>query len=311
MTHARGYRRSSGEAALSGGHGPPRAVNRSRFQVAVVIIALASLLASCSAISGRAPAPESAPTLPMPSRAVRAVAIDPGDGKLLIASDRGLFEVYSNGVSFPRGPLIDLTGFTVTDTHHAYLASGYRTAGGAPPRPAGLLRSSDGGQTWTPVSRERQSVFRALTFSTAGILGFDGTLLRSADGQAWSSLQIAAEPRVLAANPDGSQIFATTASGLLRSTDAGSSWTAVEDAPALDVVAWADDSTAVGVDLRGTSWVSVDAGSTWRRGASTGAAPVAVTAATRSGSIRVVVATATEVLDSRDGGMTFTVLLRG
>lgn len=75
-------------------------------------------------------------------------------------------------------------------------------------------------------------------------------------------------------------MLATTAQGLLRSTDAGDTWTPVQGAPLLHVVTWtADGSVAAGVDPGGTLWLSADGGGSWQQGAQLGAAPQAVAAA--------------------------------
>jgi photosystem II stability/assembly factor-like uncharacterized protein len=77
------------------------------------------------------------------------------------------------------------------------------------------------------------------------------------------------------------------------------------------VVDWADDgTTVVGVDPAGTVWTSTDAGDTWQQGSRLGAAPHAVAAASADGgAVRVAVVTSEALLESDDGGQTFTVVL--
>jgi photosystem II stability/assembly factor-like uncharacterized protein len=118
-----------------------------------------------------------------------------------------------------------------------------------------------------------------------------------------------AEPHTLAAAPDGGPVLATTAQGLLRSTDDGTTWAAVDGAPPLQVVTWADAGTAVGVDPAGSVWTSTDAAGTWRQTADLGAATRAVAAAAADGTIRVAVVTDAGLAESLDGGVTFTDLL--
>ncbi len=204
--------------------------------------------------------------------------------------------------------MIDLMGFTVAGPGR-YLASGHPGLHVDLPQPVGLIESTDGGQTWTPVSRQGQSDFHALTVSDAGVLGYDGTLLASPDGRAWTPLAIPGEPHTLTAAPDGAAVLATTAAGLLRSTDGGVTWTPDGDAPLLQTVTWADATTAVGVDPAGVVWTSADAGANWQPGADLDSPPQAVAAAPDSA--RIAVVTAEAVLESVDGGRSFTDVLAG
>jgi photosystem II stability/assembly factor-like uncharacterized protein len=173
------------------------------------------------------------------------------------------------------------------------------------PQPVGLIETTDGGRSWTPLSRQGESAFHALTTSDAGILGFDGALRRSVDGRTWEQLTIPAEPHSLSAAPDGTTVLAATAQGPLRSADAGASWSPVAGAPLLQVVTWAGEgSTAVRVDPGGRLWTSSDAGGSWQEGAVVGAAPNAVAA--DADTSRIVVVTEAGLLESIDGGATFT-----
>ncbi|MGY1682426.1 F510_1955 family glycosylhydrolase [Geodermatophilus sp. SYSU D01176] len=278
--------------------------------VGAVATVLGTLLAGCSG-AGPAPAadPPASATSPLELTHVHGAAFDPEDGSLRLATHHGLVEV-AGGAPTPVGPVIDLMGFTVAGPGH-YLASGHPGPHVDLPQPVGLIESTDGGHTWTPVSRQGQSDFHALTVSAAGVLGYDGTLVASTDGRAWQQLQIPAEPHTLAATPDGGPVLATTAQGLLRSTDGGTSWTAVDGPPPLQVAAWADSTTAVGVDPGGTLWTSTDAATTWQEGPELGSPPEAVAATTVEGRLRIAVVTAAGVLETRDGGRTFTDVLSG
>jgi hypothetical protein len=278
--------------------------------VATVATILGALVAGCSSAesSSAADSPTSAaPALELTH--VHGAAYDPGDGALLLATHHGLLAV-ADGVLTPRGPVIDLMGFTVAGPDR-YLASGHPGLHVDLPQPVGLMETTDGGRTWTPLSRQGQSDFHALTVSDTGVLGYDGTLIASPDREAWAPLAIPAEPHTLAAAPDGGQVLATTEQGLLRSTDDGATWVLDADAPLLQVVAWADGTTAVGVDPAGTLWTSVDAGDTWQPGAQLGSPPQAVAAAATGDGIRIAAVTADAVLESVDGGRTFTEAVNG
>jgi photosystem II stability/assembly factor-like uncharacterized protein len=278
------------------------------FAVSAVVVALA---AGCSS-----PEPEPTAATPsaeagvLPSGHVHGVAIDPGDGALLLATHEGLFEVGADGAPTPTGPVIDLMGFTVVGPDH-YLASGHPGLRVDLPQPVGLIESTDGGRTWGPLSRQGQSDFHALTaVAPSGALGWDGTLQRSDDGRSWEQLAIPAEPHTLAASADGRTVLATTTQGLLRSTDVGATWAPVDGVPLLQVITWAyDGSAAVGVDPAGVLWLSTDDGVTWQEKAHLGSAPHAVAAAVDGVQLRVLVVTDEGLLESTDGGQTFTTVL--
>ena len=70
-------------------------------------------------------------------------------------------------------------------------------------------------------------------------------------------------------------------------------------------MSWAGDGTAFGATFDGAVYVSTDTGLTWQRRGRT-PPPQAISAGTEAG--RVLVVTGDEVLDSTDGGRTFTSL---
>ena len=84
----------------------------------------------------------------------------------------------------------------------------------------------------------------------------------------------------------------------------------VDDVPLLQVVSWSGDGTAaVGITPDGAVWTSTDAAASWTRRAQLDGAPQAVAATTADGDLRVLVATDHGLLESTDGGATFTTLL--
>ena len=237
---------------------------------------------------------------------MHGVAINPGDDLVYLATHDGLFRYDDTGPT-RIGPVIDLMGFTVAGPNHFY-ASGHPGEGSDLPNPVGLITSADAGQTWTPLSRQGQSDFHALTTSPAGILGNDGTLRASPDGRQWTDLQIPLPPSALAARSDGRTVLAATDAGLFRSDDAARTWAPPTEAPPLKVLAWAGDGTAVGATFDGAVYVSTDTGLTWQRRGQT-PPPQAISAGAEAGQVLVV--TGDEVLVSADGGRTFTPLQSG
>ncbi|RZU62875.1 F510_1955 family glycosylhydrolase [Zhihengliuella halotolerans] len=232
---------------------------------------------------------------------------------LLIASHHGLFVSGIDGVGAdglmpdgngpePRGPLIDLMGFAAGGD--ALYASGHPGAGTDLPDPVGLLRSDDDGATWEPLSRTGQSDFHALTAAADAVVGFDGALVRSEDGQEWEEIA-GPDAFALAGHPDGDTVLATTQEGLWRSADAGKTWAEPSGGPLLQYIAFGDADTAVGIAPDGVIHVSEDAGMSWKAAGNAGEEPGAIAAAVREGDLHVWAAVGTAVVHSNDGGATF------
>ena len=236
----------------------------------------------------------STPAGGLPSPHVHGVAVNPGDGRVYLATHHGLFRYDDTGPT-RVGPVIDLMGFTVAGPNQFY-ASGHPGEGSDLPNPVGLITTADAGQTWKQLSRQGESDFHALTASPSGVLGNDGTLRVSQDGRQWRDLQIPIPPTALAASPDGQTVLAATDAGLLRSIDAAQTWTTPPGAPPLKVLSWTEDGTAVGATFDGAVHVSTDSGLTWQRRGRT-PPPQAITAADTADGLRVLVVTGEEVLD--------------
>ncbi|WP_249933325.1 F510_1955 family glycosylhydrolase [Blastococcus sp. CCUG 61487] len=288
---------------------PARTAHAHRALAGAVLL---TLLTGCAATDGPAatgPATSGAAGA-LPAAHVHAVAVDPGDGALLLATHEGLVEVDDDGRLSPVGPVIDLMGFAVAGPDH-YLASGHPGLRTDLPNPVGLIESTDGGVTWTPLSRAGESDFHALTaLPGGGAIGYDGALRRTADGSTWEQLAVPAEPHTLTAAPDGAGVLATTAAGLMHSADAGTTWASVDGAPLLQVVTWSEDgSAAVGITPDGAVWTSTDPARSWQPQGQLDAAPHAVAATTTNGRLRVVAVTDDGLLESTDGGVSFTTLL--
>ena len=237
----------------------------------------------------------------LPGEHVHGVARDPGTGSVYLATHQGLFR-YDKGASVRVGPDVDFMGFSIAGPGHFY-ASGHPADGVDLPAPVGLMESLDAGKTWSVLSRGGESDFHALTSSSRGVLGYDGALRASTDGKTWTQPAIAAEPRSLAAAPDGSRILATTGNGVLLSTDQGATWTPLPGAPQLLLAAWADKTTATGVTTTGHLAVSKDAGATWTTGAAKVDSAQAMSASRGAGgNLDVLIVTNTQVQRSLDSG---------
>lgn len=275
-----------------------------RLAVGVGLAVVALALTSCS--QGAAPEPKSVQAGSLPGEHIHGVSRDPGSGKVNLATHEGLFVMQPDASWQQVGPTVDLMSFAITGPGSFY-ASGHPADGVDLPAPVGLIKSTDAGRTWTVLSRGGESDFHALAASSAGVMGFDGTLRVTADGKSWTQGGLTAEPRSLASSPDGSQVLATTDQGVQSSTDGGRTWVPMTAAPPLFLAAWADAKTVVGVTAEGNLAISRDAGRTWRADLATVPSGAALTASRdKAGQLEILVVTDSGVLQSRDDGATLT-----
>ena len=162
-------------------------------------------------------APPSASAKPVAITHIHAIARDPSDGTLLLATHEGLYAKEADGLTL-RGPVMDLMGFTVSPDGTFY-ASGHPGLGAVDlPQPLGLIRSTDRGRTWQVTSRGGQSDFHALTAGPQMVVGFDGALRTTSDGKQWADRGIPAPPRSISTSPTSGTLVATTEKGAATGT---------------------------------------------------------------------------------------------
>ena len=283
-------------------------------------IVVAMIVGGCATEPGAGPV--SAPTSPsahgssgsagpghgsgLPSQHVHGVARNPADDRVYIATHDGLFRIGAEAGPTRIGPVIDLMGFTVAGPNHFY-ASGHPGVGVDLPNPVGLIESRNGGQAWTPLSRQGQSDFHTLTSSRAGIVGFDGEQLAvTSDGHTWQQLVPPVPSHAAAASPDGQVLLVTSESGAVRSRDGGKTWEKVQTPLLLQLAAWADTKNVVGIAPDGRVATSADAAATWQLRGSVGAAPHALGAGrTKEGGMEVLAVTAAGLVRSTDNAESF------
>lgn len=272
------------------------------------IAALAVLLSACTtpaSTSQDTPAdtPDaSASAADYPSGHIHGMSVDPGTNRILLATHDGLFDV-SRAPAQQVGPTIDLMGFTTTSDGTLY-ASGHPGPGTDLPDPVGLITSTDDGRTWEPVSLQGETDFHSLAATSDGLIGHEGRILTSPDGQQWS---VASDdvPAYNLAGASSGTVLATTEEGLYRSEDSGAAWATVADAPLLIFTTFAGD-TAIGVTPDGTVHSSTDAGLTWEQRGTIQGEPAAIAAAhTNDDTHRIWVATDRGIEVSSDNGATF------
>lgn len=249
---------------------------RSAPSIAAVAAAVVIGLAGCSA-SGDPDSSSPAPSEPTPSSgATQSDAptqpsgagasleqlghihgIDSGaDGEILLASHAGLYRLDDAGVL--DGPIggddFDGMGFTVVGS--TLFASGHpgsQTPAELGSPHLGIIRSDDGGQSWSPVALTSEADFHVLTASPDGTLHGIATrapeLLSSGDeGVRWVAGSELAAVDVAATD---TRLFAATEQGVQTSDDAGASFTLLDGAPLLYTIEVLGDGSLVGVDTSG------------------------------------------------------------
>ncbi len=238
-----------------------------------------------------------------PTGHVHGMSVDPTTDQVLLATHDGLYNVSSRPTE-RIGPVIDLMGFTANEAGTLF-ASGHPGPGTDLPNPVGLIRSTDNGNSWEPMSRQGESDFHALSTTDKKFVGYDGDLLTSIDGRSWDFSASQFQVFDLSGTHSSGVVLATSAEGLYRSTDAGGSWNPVDGSPLLVFTA-VDGSLAAGVTPAGEIYTSKDSGLTWEVRGSIKEGPTALDVHSDGGSLDIWVATDVGVVYSRDNGITFT-----
>jgi len=203
---------------------------------------------------------------------VHGLGVNPADGALFIATHTGLFRSGPRELRAHRvkDRFQDTMGFTVVGPDH-FLGSGHPDGREDLPPFLGLLRSTDAGQSWDPISLLGERDFHVLEASGRRVYGFGsdfetrraGLLVSDDGGQRWSGRGVP-EPLVsLAIDPsDPDRVLATGEQGLYRSADAGRRWRSLSKQAGL--LAWSGPSAAYLVALDGRVSRSTDGGTSWR-----------------------------------------------
>ncbi|TFD78275.1 F510_1955 family glycosylhydrolase [Cryobacterium fucosi] len=303
---------------------------------AALTTGLAIILAGCAPSPDAGPAARSAAAEGFEH--IHGLGTDTAAGKTFVATHQGVWLIPTDALpaSYPArssagdiskpakiaGRVLDVMGFTVA-------APGLLLASGHPDPDApsdlalpnlGLISSTDAAETWTQLSLQGETDFHdldavPLSGDDLRVYGYNsgtGTLAISDDsGATWSPGEtvplrdLAADP----ANPD--QVFATTADGLVGSSDAGRSFSLQPDAPTLFLIDVGDALTGgglVGIDPEGVVWHQKSAAGPWTKGGRTEGAPVALSYV--GGSVPWILAADDRgVVASDDFGASWTVLV--
>jgi BNR/Asp-box repeat protein len=265
---------------------PPFPTMRRCGRVLLIIAVGAAGLAACGG-GGDDPA-DPGPVVEDPGPVhVHGLGINPRDGALFVATHTGLFRAPPGERRARRvaDRYQDTMGFTVTGPNR-FLGSGHPDGREALPPFLGLIRSSDAGRTWEPVSLMGERDFHVLEAAGPRIYGYgtdfdseQASLLVSDDGGRTWEERMPPEPLVsLAIDPDdANRVVAAGEHGTYTSADAGQGWRPVGADSGL--VTWAEDGPLVLVRFDGSVFRSSDAGLTWEQAGGIGGQPAALESA--------------------------------
>jgi hypothetical protein len=160
---------------------------------------------------------------------VHGLGVNPADGALFVATHTGLFRAARGERRAERfaDRYQDTMGFTITGPDQ-FLGSGHPDGRDKLPPFLGLIRSTDAGRTWEPVSLLGERDFHVLEAAGQQIYGFGSdfdsqqtSLLVSDDGGRTWDERTPPEPLTsLAIDPrDPERVVATGERGIYSSTD--------------------------------------------------------------------------------------------
>lgn len=273
---------------------PPAAPKRKWFLVALLalsgaIIAITSVALTRGGNDGDGTAIRDllAPTDPGPVH-VHGLGINPADKALFIATHTGTYRVPPNAEQAARvgDSRQDTMGFTIVGPDR-FLGSGHPDVQtmqrqNLPPN-LGLIESTDGGRSWTPISLLGQADFHVLRSRGDRVYGVDSTngrfLVSGDGGRTWSQRPIPGPLFDLAVHPQKpSRVVAATERGLIASADDGRSWRVLGGNVGL--LGWPDPARLVLVDGAGQVHASRDSGRRWSAIGDVGGQPAALLAQT-------------------------------
>jgi hypothetical protein len=283
--------------------------------------ALAAALAAAAALAGcggaarpaRAPADsivDSRGAQPL----VNSLEVEPGTGDLLVTTNRGFFRVdprrgkavrihsvaTARGRSVPVGTYLEV----LPVGPKTLLGSGHPDHPGVLPQYLGVMRSEDGGRTWSIFSRLGEADLHAMAERDGKLYGFDavlGAVLASGDGgRSFIEHATPQEAMVdLEIDPgDPRRMLVASEQTAYRSEDGGAHWRPVDRSPGARH-AWAAPDRLYRADATGTISVSADAGTTWHAAGRVKGAPARLKA-TGAGHLYLALGTGA-ILESRDG----------
>jgi hypothetical protein len=213
---------------------------------------------------------------------VNALDLDPRSGDLLLTTNRGFFRVTprSKTVRRIRGSISAEGKRATVGTFLEILATGpgQFVGSGHPDKPGtlpaflGLIRSADGGRTWSVVSRLGDADLHKIVLAHDRLYAFDAVLsalIISSDGGRTFTENFTPRGLVIdfVVDPaDPEHVLAANADELFRSRDMGASWRPL-DRRAGTRLAWPAADALYRAQQDGTVERSKDGGDSWDKAA--------------------------------------------
>jgi len=214
---------------------------------------------------------------------VHGLGVDARTETLFIATHTGLWQLPKGATRARRvgDRRQDTMGFTAAEPG-VFLGSGHPDLREDLPPLLGLIRSTDDGRSWQPVSLLGEVDFHVLKTAGDRIYGFDatgGTLRVSNDrGRTWVKNTVP-EPLVdLVVDPtDADHVVASGGAALYESLDRGATWRTLNGVPGY--LAWPRQGRLYRIDVEGRAAVTTSADREFRPLGSIGGTPEAFLAA--------------------------------
>jgi photosystem II stability/assembly factor-like uncharacterized protein len=286
---------------------------RLRFALPLVLLALSA----CGGGDGEEEA--AAPTAAAGTTSdIVSIAIDPSDGTLLAGSGPAFYrlppgaekpEQAKGALSTPKGAGTLTKDVVVRfEKPGTIIASGHSGQAALPPV-LGILRSTDMGDTWEPISGLGEADYHELEIQGNRIFGLrneDPGMIQVSDdgGKTWDTVEApsVAAPIDVSVNPGDPKVWAvSTDQGVFVSKNEGKSWRQ-RDTVFGARIAWGPDGLySAGKD--GKAKLSADNGDSWQEVGTIGAGPKELIVSPK-GELYASVA-GPEIRRSTDGGKTW------
>ena len=204
---------------------------------------------------------------------VHGLGFDGKRGILYIATHTGMFELLPDAEKARRigDSYQDTMGFTLVSPE-VFLGSGHPDLRDELPSHLGLIRSTDRGRSWDPVSLLGKADFHVLRAQGKTVYGYDsrsGRLLASTDaGRNWKTVVPPEALIDLVIDPDNARhLLASGGTVLYESPDGGRTWNAIANGIA-GHLAWPTSGRVFLADRAGSFLTAPRASGPWRaRGA--------------------------------------------